>query len=149
VSGESQGREIDLRAITQGAKDESCGVSHAAELTAFVEAALGDDAMALEAAREGVLRALGPEALVDAAAVIGNFERMTRIADGTGLSLDAPVRALGSDVRTELDLDRFASASRTPRSGAIERLLGRGVRVALRPLLRRLGRSGAAPGDPS
>jgi len=131
---------VDLRAVTEGAKDDAGGVAHAAELTAFVEAALGDDPTALAATRDAVHHALGPAALVDTAAVIGNFERMTRIADGTGIPLDAPVRALTDDLRATLALDRYASAAHTPQTGTLGRAAGAVARVALRPLLRRLAR---------
>ena len=58
-------------------------------------------------------------ALVDAAAVVGNFERMVRIADGTGIPLDKPVAMVSADMREELGLDaksvaaRFTSESHT------------------------------------
>ncbi len=50
---------------------------------------------------------LGVEALVDAAAVIGNFERMTRIADGTGIPLGDTLAAVTVDIREDLGLDRL------------------------------------------
>ncbi len=39
----------------------------------------------LAEARERLRNALGEAALIEAAAVVGNFERMTRIADGAGI----------------------------------------------------------------
>jgi hypothetical protein len=142
ASGESEGKTLDLRAITEGAKDQNSGIVHAAELTNFVEAALGTEPAALEAARAALLRVLGPAALVDSAAVLGNFERMTRIADGTGIPLDAPVQALTDDLRSSLDLGRFASAGHTPALGAFGRAAGRIGRLALPSLLRLIGRFG-------
>ena len=46
---------------------------------------------------------------MDAAGVIGNFERMVRIADGTGIPLDRIVDALTSGFRGELGLDDLDS----------------------------------------
>ena len=46
-------------------------------------------------------------ALVDAAGVASNFERMVRIADATGIPLDARMAALSQDVRDTLHLERF------------------------------------------
>ncbi len=76
----------------------------------------GDEA-ALAAARQRLLDAMGAEALVDTAAVVGNFERMTRIADGTGIPLDAPMNALAADLQEELRLREFRSAQSTSRPG--------------------------------
>ena len=54
--------------------------------------------------------AAGPAAVGEAAAVIGNFEMMTRIADGTGARF--PDGALGglADIRDQFGLDSFVSA---------------------------------------
>ena len=48
--------------------------------------------------------------MVDAAAVAANFERMTRIADATGIPLGETLEQPTAEVRKELDLDRFARA---------------------------------------
>jgi len=44
--------------------------------------------------------------MVDAAGVASNFERMVRIADATGVELDASITELTADVRTALGLER-------------------------------------------
>jgi hypothetical protein len=72
-----------------------------------------------------VLGEIGPEALVDAAAVASNFMRMVRIADSTGISLDAPMEVLSQDLRAELGIDRFGSAANTPPAGVLRRSVGR------------------------
>ena len=64
------------------------------------------------------------EGLVDAAAIIGNFQRMVRIADGTGIPLDKPVAVLSAGVREELGLNNFGSANLTPKVGWIQQKLG-------------------------
>ena len=66
---------------------EAAGVRGSAELTAFAEATVAGDPGAIASARAAVRTALGDEATVDAAAVIGNFQRMVRIADGCGIPL--------------------------------------------------------------
>ena len=45
--------------------------------------------------------------MVDAAGVASNFERMVRIADATGIPLDARMEALSHEVRDTLHLERF------------------------------------------
>lgn len=67
---------------------------------------------------------MGYEALVDAAAVIGNFQRMNRIADASGLELDAPVRALSGGLREELGINEFSTAANTKPTGAAMKLFG-------------------------
>lgn len=57
--------------------------------------------------RHGVLETMGPEAMVDAAGVASNFERMVRIADATGIPLDERMAKASKDVREALDLERF------------------------------------------
>ena len=54
---------------------------------------------------------MSSEAMVDAAAVASNFERMDRIADSTGIPLGEGLEAMSLEVREELDLGRFQTAS--------------------------------------
>ena len=78
------------------------------ELVAFVDAVIeGGDAAA--AARDRLAEALGPGAMVDAAAVVANFFMMTRIADGTGTPLDEGSEAISADLRADLGLDDYTS----------------------------------------
>lgn len=114
ASVEANEGEVDLRAISEGARDDSVGVAHAAELTAFAEAAVRGDPAAIAAARDTLRAKAGSDAVVDAAGVIGNFERMTRIADSTGIALDAAPQLASHDFRAALGLERFASARNTP-----------------------------------
>ena len=76
----------------------------------FAEAMASDDEDALVRSRQRILEELGPEMLVDAAAVVSNFERMVRIADSTGIPLDSFLDEKTADIREDLHLVRFASA---------------------------------------
>jgi len=127
ASIEFHGREGDLRALTSGSKLGDAGIPHGERLCAFAEAAVAGDAAQLATARDALRAAAGSAALVDAAAVVGNFQRMERIADGTGIPVDAPVRALSGDFRE--GLESFAT-----RRGADAGLLA----SAAAPLLRGL-----------
>lgn len=117
MSGQTQGSEVDLSAVN-GAATGDTGVAHGAELVAFVEAVMGRDEEALVRARAALRAALGPEAFVDACAVIGAFNVVDRIADATGIPLDDGLVGISSDVRQELDLARFASSANTPGESA-------------------------------
>ena len=131
--------EADLAAVTGDVVGESSGVAHGAELVRFAEAVLGADDGELARAREALLEAVGSEGLVDAAGVVGNFKRMVRIADGTGIPLDASLELMTQDLRDDLGLGRFGSASNTPESGALRRVLGRVLRPVMMAGLRRFG----------
>jgi hypothetical protein len=157
ASGTISGREHDLRAIMDPEAAEASGIVHAGALLRFVDAAIdaGSGAKSateleseLEASRAALRAAVGPAGLVDAAAVLGNFERMTRIADATGIPLDAPTDMMSADFRGSLGLDRFASAAQTPRAGRVRVLLADLLRpigaALLRLVSRRRARSGSA-----
>ena len=139
MSSEGSGAAVDVRAVTGASVAPGSGIRHGAELVSFAEAALGDDEAALSKARSAVLDALGPAALVDVAAVIGNFQRMVRIADSTGIPLDTPLEVLSADLRLELGVDRFASAANTPVTGAAKRWLGRALTPMVRTSIRAWG----------
>ena len=134
ASGKLAGEPVDLRVVTDAGAAGESGVAEADALLAFSDALVAHDGDALPRARADLLERLGPEGLVDAAAVASNFERMDRIADATGIPLDAPLAMMTEDLRTELDLGRFASAANTPAVGAAQRTAAR----ALQPLLPRL-----------
>ena len=116
------GADADLRGIADGAKAGDAGIEHGERLTAFADAAVSGDAAELATARDALRAAAGSEILVDAAGVVGNFERMVRIADGTGIPLDGVVDALTSDVRAKLGLEEFESR-RLVKSNPIATLL--------------------------
>jgi len=115
VSGESEGAKIDLSAVNGEACDDG-GVAHGALLGAFVEAVMGDDEVARARLRGQLRVALTPGAFVDACAVVGAFNVVDRIADSTGIPLDANMVVMSGDLRGELELTRFGSSANTPRS---------------------------------
>ena len=80
---------------------------HGAVLTAFVEAVLSDDADELVAARHAVRQSLGDAALVDICATVASFNAVVKIADGTGIPLEAVKEARTRDLREELGVDEF------------------------------------------
>ena len=129
ASGEMTGERVDVRAVTDDAAAAGSGVAHAAELLAYADALVGDDDPALAAARAALRAAVGDAGLADAASVASNFERMVRIADGTGIPIDTPVRVLSEAVRVELGLEAFGSAANTPAPGTVQRALGPAARA--------------------
>jgi len=123
-----------VRAVTDASAPS--GVAHGERLLAFADALVGEDDAALERAREELAAALGPVGLVDAAAVASNFERMVRIADGTGIPLDASVRLVAAGLPGELGIGCFGSAANTPALTFPQRVLARALQPFARALLR-------------
>ena len=138
---------MDVSAVTDDAAAATSGIPHAAELLAFSEAAVRGGEAALAQARQALLDTVGAEGLVDAAAVVGNFERMTRIADATGIPLDLPVNVLAGDLQGDLGLTEFGSARNTGEPGAIANLLAPLLRRISLPLFRLLNRVAGASDD--
>ena len=78
-------------------------------LEEFVAAAVGDDPARADSARSTMVERLDSDWLVDASAVIANFEMMTRLADATGARLRREQMDAAAPVREELGLDAFPS----------------------------------------
>ena len=80
------------------------GVPGGNTLLLFVDAAMGRPGHSLTVSHSAIIRELGPEALVDAAAVFGNFEMMNRIAEGTGIPITNQMLEREQQLVTDLDL---------------------------------------------
>ncbi len=136
MSGKIEGDELDIAAVTDGqAAAEKSGIAHARELVAMAEGVVSGDETALASSRTQLGEAMGEQAMVDVAAVAGNFQRMVRIADGCGIPLDASLQMMSAEVRDELRLERFGTSANTPPAGLLARTLG--------PLVRRIAPSAA------
>jgi hypothetical protein len=83
------------------------GIPHGADLLAFAEAVVGDGD--LVAARRALLERIGPDGLVDAAAIVAGFDATDRIADATGTQLDDYLATGTVEMRAELGIDELAS----------------------------------------
>ena len=106
----SEGTCVNLDAITHA--DAESEIPGGALLLAFAQALVEGEEAALAGARAKLEAAMGSEAVVDAAGVASNFERMVRIADGTGIPLGESLAARSESVREELDLERFREGNR-------------------------------------
>jgi hypothetical protein len=109
------GAEIHLSAVTANDIKTASGVAHSDVLMAFADAIVAADEPTLPPTRHGVLETMGPEAMVDAAGVASNFERMVRIADATGIPLDDRMAKASQDVREALKLERFRASDEESR----------------------------------
>lgn len=105
--------DVDLH-VVDGETSDSVVVPFANELMRFATAVATRDEAELVRRRDELVSAAGAEVMVDAAAVAANFQRMVRIADSTGIPIDAarmPAAQLSIDA---LDLRRFPSSEFTP-----------------------------------
>ena len=85
-SSTETGQQVDLAAVADGAGD--VGLEHGGALLRFASACGGTDDDELAASRAALVAETDVAFMVDAAAVAANFEMMTRLADGTGATLD-------------------------------------------------------------
>lgn len=133
LSADIARQDIDLQ-VVNGEGDG--GILYGLELQMFAESVARVDDTTLPACRDALLQVAGSDVLVDAAAVAGNFQRMVRIADSTGIPEDGIMSALSGSIPEQLDLHRFASAENTPTRSALQKLLGIPVRFLLRMVAR-------------
>lgn len=116
------------------------GVRAGVELVEFAEAVVAGGEPRVTQARSAVTEQLGVAAMVDAAAVIANFQRMVRIADSTGIPLDEPVLMMTQGIRDELGLNEFPAAANSPALPLIKGVFGRLLAPFAPRLLARLTR---------
>lgn len=114
-SAKNAGKEINLRVVL-GEHAEDSGIKHARALVDFAEAFMMRDEEILARDRTALVNEMGVEAMVDAAAVAANFQRMVRIADATGIPVDSQMNRMTRDIQEELGLRRYPSARNTPRA---------------------------------
>ena len=141
ASSQFEGREVDVARVTAQGEGSDGGVPHGDLLVAYADAVVVGEEEEIAPVRRRMLDELGVEPLVDATAVVGNFQRMVRIADGTGIPLDGVMLALSDDLRDELSVENFAGSGNTPPSGLGARLLAPILRLVFPRILRRSSRT--------
>ena len=105
-SSRTHEESVDFAAVMNG--DVESGVPHGADLVRFAESVVAGSGADCEAARQALADNMGAEALVDAAGVISNFERMVRVADATGISI-GPMAEEDLVLVHELGIERFSA----------------------------------------
>lgn len=110
ASAKVSNTDIDLQGINGDANAADEGIEFGVQLMRFAEALASLNNEDLVSARDKLLTCAGPAVLVDAAGVAANFQRMVRIADSMGIPVDNMETEMGQHVRSELGIERFASA---------------------------------------
>ncbi|MFN3231272.1 MAG: hypothetical protein ACE363_03815 [Alphaproteobacteria bacterium] len=113
MSMQTKGEAVDLSGIVEGAEAVDDRVPHGKVLARFAEAVISGSDNAIAHARHAVIEVVGGDGFVDAAAVVGNFERMVRVADATGIPLDETATDATTDIRQDLGLNEYGMAGRT------------------------------------
>jgi hypothetical protein len=100
-SGDAQGVAVELGSL-------NVGLPGADALIEFARAATSPagDAVRLATARERLAESRGHAVMVDASAVVANFEMMTRLADSTGAVLHNPASVRAGEM---IGAENFAS----------------------------------------
>jgi hypothetical protein len=120
---ELDGDSIDLDGLTDPACTKIEGIPHSEALLLFANAFMGDDKKALQETRETLAKKMGVEAMVDAVGVASNFQRMDRIADGTGIPSDEPIALMQEELAKMLGTDQYISAGNTKPISWLKRIL--------------------------
>lgn len=145
LSAELSHTDVDLQIINGQDEAGDGGVQFGRELMKFAESLARRDEEDLVQARTELQAAAGNEVVVDAAGVAGNFQRMVRIADCTGIPVDGVMGALSNDIQDKLDLRRFGSADYTPRLTPLQKLLNIPKRFLFRRVLSAANRKANSP----
>ena len=111
VSANKTGSDIDINMIMGKVEKDSSDIPFAFELMEFAAGLASRDELELNKARDALCKAAGPAALVDAAGVAANFQRMVRIADSIGIPVDSNDNEISNQVRSDLDLYQFDKRS--------------------------------------
>ncbi len=73
-------------------------------LLAFADAVLASDDQAVTRARDALYDSMGGRALVDAAATVASYNATVKVADATGIPLDAETAEETAELRADLGL---------------------------------------------
>jgi len=132
---EAAGESIDLEGLADPACTRIEGIVHSEALLKFANAFMGNDTAALGEARETLAKEMSPEAMVDAAGVASNFQRMVRIADATGIPSDEMMVVMQEDLCIKLGINGYVSATNTKPLSWFRRVI---IKLVLIPKFKRI-----------
>ena len=113
------GQSINMDGITDPACLEIEGIPHSGVLLRFSNAFMQGNDSELAEARQQLAAEMGSAAMVDAAGVASNFQRMVRIADGTGIPLESmgeETDALVNELNEKHGINKYVSAANSIKS---------------------------------
>lgn len=113
ASGERQGTTYNLSAVTDA--DADAGIPFSALTRRLTEATVRNEWRALAALRDEASAAMGEQQMVDVLTVAAAFNGITRVADATGIPLDANTQETTAAMRAEVGLDAFDYGAKSAR----------------------------------
>ncbi len=132
---EISGEDIQLDGLT----DPNCtnieGIPYSDALLLYANAFMGEDKAELSTTFDTLVQKMGADCAVDAVGVASTFQRMDRIADGTGIPADAPTAIMHEDLAKMLGTDQYHSAGNTRRSPWWKRII---LKVLVIPKMKKL-----------
>ncbi len=108
-SGENQSEDYNLGVITE-ADEGRVGIDREDILLEIAGAVVNGDPQSLEQVRKTGAEFLGEQALADAIAVAAGFNGITKVANATGLPLDAETETTTVLMREQTRIDQFADS---------------------------------------
>ena len=106
VSGQQTGLEYQLNSIIDG-EPKGSGLPNNVILNAFVESISDRDISKINSARSAIVKEMGEQAMIDAAATIAAFNAYPRMADSTGIPLEDAKKKLTAEMCEELGMEKF------------------------------------------
>ena len=119
ASGQQTAQHFELKSVTDAELDS--GVAHSEHLRALTEAVVYNQWLALGEVRQRAEAAMGPQQAVDAMVVAAAFNGITRVADATGIPLDASTAEQTVELRESTGIDAFEYAAKSARYETSER----------------------------
>ena len=113
ASGEQNNSDYDLNHIT--ADEGNGGVEHGEMLRKLTEATILGDWLSLADVRAEAEHIIGKQQVVDALTVAAAFNGITRVADATGIPLDANTAQATIAMRQETGIANFDYSVKTER----------------------------------
>ena len=138
---EISGEDINLDGLTDPACTKVEGIPYSEALLLFANAFMGEDKEELTKARERLAEEMGVDCMVDAVGVASTFQRMDRIADGTGIPADPPTAIMQEELARMLGTDQYVSAGNTQPSPWWMRLI---LKVLVIPKMKKMIREKSA-----
>ena len=113
ASGQQQQQHYDLNAVT--AEQGDGGVAYGDDLRTLTEHAVRSEWLELAAAKPDIEARLGLQRTTDALVVAAAFNGITRVADATGIPLDANTEQTTEALRAETGIADFAYDEKSAR----------------------------------
>lgn len=104
-SSQSHAQDVNLDALMTGG--EAGEINGGDALIELADTVVTGNETTRASARDALVQALGIDAMVDAVGVASNFQRMVRIADSTGITLENHRRAATEELRENLGINQF------------------------------------------